>query len=115
MVKQVVQSQCGILFDQIALRKADIDISTIVFSDPHQPTVRDFWRKEPQMVKSPSPEPTQEGASGNDMAEMWPTDQDVLADSHDQLKTRKAWWMLETLPMKYAWQDAQGKWHAKWG
>lgn len=115
MVKQVVQSQYGILFDQIALRKADIDISTIVFSDPHQPTVRDFWRKEPQMVKSPSPEPTQEGASGNDMAEMWPTDQDVLADSHDQLKTRKAWWMLETLPMKYAWQDAQGKWHAKWG
>jgi len=118
MVKQVVLSQCGILFDHAALRRADIDISHIIFSDPRQPTVGDFWKKGPQISKSPS---TASGAengdhtSGNGVAELWPTDRDVLADRHDELKLRKAWWILEMLPMKYAWQEANGKWKAKWG
>jgi len=114
MVKQVILSQCGILFDHAALRRADIDISSIIVMDPQQPTVRDFWKPGPRMRKSPSPVPIHEDADGND-EELWPTDQDVLTDCHDQLKLTKAWWMLEMLPMKYAWQDAQGKWHAKWG
>ena len=46
---------------------------------------------------------------------MWPIDQDVLTDSHDELWLRKVWWMLELFPMKYAWQEASGKWNAKWG
>lgn len=109
MVKQVVLSQCGILFDHAALRTADIDISTIVFTDPHQPTVSDFW-KEPKVSKHLPTESGHENA-----AELWPTDQDVLTDSHDSLKLTKAWWMLEVLPTKYAWQEADGKWNAKWG
>ncbi|KAF9793319.1 hypothetical protein BJ322DRAFT_996824 [Thelephora terrestris] len=80
MVKQVILSQCGILFDLAALRRADIDISNIITTDFQQPT-----------------------------------DQDALTDPHDQLKMKKAWWILEIMPMKYAWQDAKGKWHAKWG
>jgi hypothetical protein len=114
MVKQVVLSQCGILFDHAALRRADIDISSIIVADPHQPTVKDFWKPGPRMRRSPSPVPIHEDADGDD-EELWPTDQDVLTDCHDQLKLTRAWWMLEMLPMKYAWQDAQGKWHAKWG
>jgi hypothetical protein len=114
MVKQVVLSQCGILFDHAALRRADIDIAN-VFTDHQQPTVKDLWKREPQTSKSPSPAPDHEDSDGEDAAETWPTNQDVLTDSHDQLKAKKAWWMLEMLPMKYAWQDAKGKWHAKWG
>ncbi|KAF9653862.1 hypothetical protein BDM02DRAFT_3086688 [Thelephora ganbajun] len=83
MVKQVVLSQCGILFDQAALRRADIDISS--------------------------------DTDGYDAAELWPADQDVVADRHDQLKVKKPWWILEILPTKYAWQEANGKWNAKWG
>lgn len=116
MVKQVVLSQCGILLDHAALRKADIDISTVVVTD--QPTVSDFWKKGSKMPKSPSTEPGHEdadGQNGHDAAELWPTDQDVLTDCHDLLKRRKAWWMLEMLPTKYAWQEANGKWDAKWG
>lgn len=115
MVKQVILSQCGILFDQAALRRADIDIANVVFTDPQQPTVRDFWKKTPQVPKSIPPAPDGEDAGDDGVPEIWPTDQDVLADCHDQLKLAKAWWMLEVLPMKYAWQDASGKWHAKWG
>ena len=118
MVKQVVLSQCGILFDHAALRRADIDISTIVITDPHQPTVGDFWKKGSKVPKSPSTESGREDADSHDdqdAAELWPSDQDVLADCHDALKGRKAWWMLEILPTKYAWQEANGKWNAKWG
>ena len=46
---------------------------------------------------------------------MWPIDQDVLTDSHDELWLRKVWWTLELFPMKDAWQEASGKWNAKWG
>lgn len=116
MVKQVVLSQCGILLDHAALRKADIDISTVVITD--QPTVSDFWKKGSKMSKSPSTEPDREDSDDkddHDTAALWPTDQDVLTDSHDVLKARKAWWMLEMLPTKYAWQEANGKWDAKWG
>ena len=118
MVKQVILSQCGILFDHTALRKADINIVNIVFRDPDQPSVGDFW-KESQTSKSPSTEPSHHWSDDHPdeggAAEPWPTDQDVLADSHDEFKARKVWWMLELFPMKYAWQEANGKWNAKWG
>jgi len=116
MVKQVVLSQCGILFDHTALRKADIDISSVIITD--QPTVSDFWKKGSKTPESPPTEPGHEdsdGHNGQDAAELWPTDQDVLTDSHDLLRRGMAWWMLEMLPTKYAWQEANGKWDAKWG
>jgi len=115
MVKQVVLSQCGILFDHAALRRADIDISTIVFTDPQQPTVGDFWKKGSHASKSPSAASGRESADGHDAAGLWPTAHDVLADCHDMLRSEKAWWTLEMFPMKYAWQEADGKWNAKWG
>jgi hypothetical protein len=77
MVKQVVLSQCGILFDHAALRRADIDISTVIIMGPHQPTVSDLWQKGPKMSKSPTTESDREdadGHDGHDAAELWPTD-----------------------------------------
>ena len=118
MVKQVVLSQCGILFDHAALRRADIDISTIVLTNPHQPTASELWENKSSTSESPAAESSREQAedkSDHDAAELWPTDQDVLTDCHDELKLSKAWWMLEALPTKYAWQEASGKWDAKWG
>jgi hypothetical protein len=117
MVKQVVLSQCGILFDHAALRRADIDIANIIFTDPHQPTVGDLW-KGSHMSKPSSKVPGHENgddASGYSATETWPTGEDVLADHHDGLKSQKIWWALELFPMKYAWQEANGKWNAKWG
>lgn len=115
MVKQVILSQCGVLFDQAALRRADIDITNVAIIDPRQPTVGDYWRNGPRNPKHPSPVPSHEDADDGDEARTWPTDEGVLADCHDQLKSQKAWWILEMFPIKYAWQDFQGKWHAKWG
>lgn len=112
MVKQVVLSQCGIHFDHAALRRADIHISTIVFTDPRQPTVENFLKGSLPMVSSRE---SGDHASGNGTAEAWPIEHDVLTDSHDELWSRKIWWVLELFPMKYAWQEASGKWNAKWG
>ena len=119
MVKQVVLSQCGIRFNDAALREADIGIGDASFADPRQPSLGDLWKKGSQTSRPLSAEPDSEDAdhshNGHGSAKMWPRNQDVLTDSHDQLRSEKAWWLLEMLPTKYAWQEASGKWNAKWG
>ncbi|KAF5328559.1 hypothetical protein D9758_018002 [Tetrapyrgos nigripes] len=35
---------------------------------------------------------------------------DILSDIHDELKTVKAWWLLEVLPQKVKYQDENDKW-----
>ena len=128
MVKQVIISQCGIRFDATALRRADIDVSNIVVDGHTQTIAEKIWRKEPEPAHGVSPTPPTshgEGGSGEDMiqkgegknveAQPWPQDQDVLTDIHDQLKIQRSWWLLETMPMKYVWQEPDGTWKSKWG
>ena len=98
MVKQVILSQCGIKFDTIALRKADIDISTIVLAGSMQQTVEQVWRKKSEAeaeVSSPtSPSSSREDSSGDHMiqkgkdidVQAWLREQDVLANIHNQLR-----------------------------
>ena len=129
MVKQVVLSQCGISFDMTALRRADIDISTIVIVAPTQPTVEQVWRMKSEAdsgLASPLTPPTSPGEDGSGEyirkgkdkgadTQTWPRDQDVLADIHDELKAQRSWWILEILPMKSTWQEADGTWKSKLG
>ena len=128
MVKQVIISQCGIRFDAMALRRADIDISNIIIDGHAQPIVEKFWRREPESeseVSPTSPASPGENGSGEDMiqkgkgkgveAQAWPQEQDVLTDIHDELKIQPMWWLLEIIPMKFVWQDPDGTWKSKWG
>ncbi|KAF9560892.1 hypothetical protein CPC08DRAFT_459719 [Agrocybe pediades] len=39
---------------------------------------------------------------------------DALEPIHDELKANPLWWLLEIVPTKYSWQDANGVWHGKW-
>ena len=105
MVKQVILSQCGIRFDAAALRRADIDVSTIVLAVPAQQTVEQLWRRKSEVeditISSGPLTPSAEGHSGEDMipqgkekeaeAQVWPQEQDVLTDIHDQLKSQPMW------------------------
>lgn len=41
--------------------------------------------------------------------------QDAVAPMHDELKSNPLWWLLEIIPMRFTWQDADGVWHKKFG
>ena len=129
MVKQVILSQCGIKFDAAALRRADIDVSTIVLVGPTQPTVEQVWRRKSEAEAGTSSQASP-GSSGEDGSgeytprkgkdkgaetQAWPREQDVLADIHDRLKSQPLWWLLELMPMRFTWQEDDGTWKSKLG
>lgn len=111
MIREVVLSQVGVLFDPEALLRANLDISTIsrVVVDPTsgipsttlgQKRMEDFITS----VPSKSQPPADSGI-----------DEDYKQPIHDSLKQTPLWWILEVLPMRYAWQDSDCQWHRKWG
>ncbi|KAF9644334.1 hypothetical protein BDM02DRAFT_3213730 [Thelephora ganbajun] len=109
MVKQVILSQCGIRFDAAALKRADIDVATIALAGAVLPT-------------SPSSSGgngsggyiTRKGKERDVEEQNWPREEDVLADIHDELKIHPLWWILEIVPMKFKWQEADGTWKSEW-
>lgn len=123
MVKQVVLAQCGIRFDDEALRRADIDISTVVLATPAKPDGELVLEAGPALSTSPG-SPGEDG-SGENMIQKgkgngvegqdWPREGDVLSDIHDQLRIQPLWWLLELMPTKFKWQEPDGTWKSKWG
>ncbi|KAG5645997.1 hypothetical protein DXG03_004599 [Asterophora parasitica] len=81
MVREVQRTRCGIQFDEAALDRAQI--SRLVFAD-----------------SSTAPEPDVILDSG-----------DALQPLDDELKKNILWWLLEIIPLRYAWQDQEGVWH----
>ena len=126
MIKQVVLSKCGIRFDAAALERADIDVSTTALACPTQQTVDQLWKWKSEAVPAPSTllAPSEEdgseedlipkGKGKDDVAEVWPQE-DIMADTHDKLKSQPWWWILELVLMKFAWQEADGTWKSKLG
>jgi hypothetical protein len=127
MVKQVVLSQCGIKFDDEALKLAHIDLPTVMLATPTKPDAEAELEIEAgPALPTPltSPNLPGEGGSGEHMIskgkdkggeeQSW-SQQDVRADIHDQLKAQPMWWLLEALPIKSTWQDADGTWKSEWG
>jgi len=116
MIRQVVLSQVGIMFDPEALVRADIDVAAI----------SQFIKAAP--VESPSSlggktqtkldaftaaghkhaleDPVQSSATERGQGSLQPT--------HDLLKN-PMWWILEMFPMQYSWQGPDGAWHRKLG
>lgn len=82
MVRQIVVSKCGIVFDDIALARHGIDVT----SDPM--TSVKAYPKELEDDKI-----------------------DAVQPIHDALKTNLLWWPLEVIPTPYTYQDGKGVWH----
>ena len=123
MVKQVRLSDCGIVFDDTALRIADIDITT----NPARRTVEQLWRRESEIetadISSAPLTPSGEGDSEEDMIRGWKKkdvetqvlsqEPEVLADIHDELEyNRSGAWilyrLLEMMPVTFTWQEIDG-------
>lgn len=131
MVEQVIQSQCGILFDSDELARIGFTVPPL---SPQPPVTRGqvlpgsnindlalvaceiettpqdatdisvcIVQDLPNESKQPTPSP-----------EPYPEHLDAIAPLFDELKISKLWWLLEILPCSNAWQDADGVWHTKW-
>ncbi|OJA07506.1 hypothetical protein AZE42_09221 [Rhizopogon vesiculosus] len=117
MVEQVIQSQCGILFDEEALERLGMPLSSLPVPQPPPASPDDVVSlpmeelKASSYVPSTSSPPTQPPTIPSQPN---PETCDALAPLFDELQLQKAWWLLEIMLLPYAWQDAHGKWHTKW-
>jgi hypothetical protein len=80
MVREIVKSQCGILFEDDALERASIELE--IDEDDAMKNLDNI---------------------------------DALEPIHDELKLDPLWWILEILPLTFAWQNASGKWQSTFG
>ncbi|KAF9465243.1 hypothetical protein BDZ94DRAFT_1281484 [Collybia nuda] len=80
MVQEIMKSQCGVLFDELALKRASI----------------------PGIIPGLLVE--------NNLAQQALEIEDALQPLHDELKRNVLWWILEITPLPYFWQDADGRW-----
>ncbi|KAG0703790.1 hypothetical protein DFH29DRAFT_915099 [Suillus ampliporus] len=132
MVEQVMLSQCGIVFDEEALERVGMPLSSLPVSKT-PPATEDPTGKSPPVIDK-----TDLSAAPNDAVSPFveetplsahsspPTDPpttpsqrnpetcNALAPLFDELQLSKSWWLLEIIPLPFAWQDAHGKWHKKW-
>ena len=82
MVREVMQAQCGVQFDEEALVRASIPRYNFL--------IRPTDPKDEQLALDAA---------------------DVLEPIHDELKLDPLWWLLEIVPTHYSWQDDKGVWH----
>ncbi|KAG8700204.1 hypothetical protein FRC09_006108 [Ceratobasidium sp. 395] len=85
--------ECGIQFNQNALKEMDIPLPTLSFGRSNLDTVF-HYKPDAEAVKA-----------AKDREQ-----QDAIAPMHDSLKN-PLWWLLEFFPIVHAYQDERGKWH----
>ncbi|KAG9101439.1 hypothetical protein FS749_006943 [Ceratobasidium sp. UAMH 11750] len=93
MVRQIILSQCGIQFNQKALKEMDIPLPTLSFGRSNLDAAFHY---------EPDAEAVREAKEREE--------QDALAPMHDALKD-PLWWPLEFFPIVHSYQDENGKWH----
>lgn len=106
MVREVVASRCGILFDRAAMLSLNVHIDLPVqqFFTLPVPTKSSSGNGAPSSVRTPAPD-------GQDAS----LDKvDALEPTHDELKLKPVWWLLEVIPLPFSWQDVKGVWHRRW-
>jgi len=106
MIQEVIAAQCGVIFDSDALRAANIPDS--VFASPTSPS-RDI-----KCVAEVS-----SGLNGSSTPAVPPSSAtleslDAVQPIYDQLVIKPTWWLLEIVPVGFAYQDAEGTWHNSW-
>jgi uncharacterized protein (DUF2235 family) len=131
MVEQVILSNCGIVFDEEALERVGMPLSSFPISQT-PPATEDPTGKSQlttdnpglsaasidavsPFAEAPSPVPSSPPTNPPTTPSLPnPETCNALAPLFDQLQIQKAWWLLEILPLPFGWQDAHGKWHKKW-
>jgi hypothetical protein len=131
MVKEVMESNCGIVFEGKALEGINVNHGIPYYFPPvdkdpgqHASTsiVDGIATKVEKSVKwsgndddvsvgpgrSARQKAENEVVAGRDKELI-----DAKSPAHDQLKRRWMWWLLELVPTHYVWQDEIGEWHTE--
>jgi hypothetical protein len=121
MVREVIQAQCGIVFDSTALGRAHIPLTVSNIFKPtkgkggkKQATLHDFGLRREWGVGSDS------GSNASiERVEQGPEIErdarEVEQPIYDALKKAKLWWLLELIPTKYTWQKTStNQWVSEW-
>lgn len=91
MVQQVVDSQCGIMFNDESDSFKALDLRSISSIHIHNGKI--------DAAISPVPENTDAI--------------DALEPIHDEIKAMPLWWILELIPRTFLWQGADGRWNKR--
>ncbi len=95
MIQEIVQANCGILFDYDAFERRRIPIT--IGQHPHPPS---------EDKGKGAGEPVRENNQADAI--------DVVQPIHDRLEKVPEWWLLEIIPTSYTYQNEQNKWVTHW-
>ncbi|KIK69829.1 hypothetical protein GYMLUDRAFT_79892 [Collybiopsis luxurians FD-317 M1] len=101
MIRHIMESQCGIQFDETALMELEIPGETT----PAPP---------PNGVPSSAPNYVDSSSDSDSSSRKLLNTVDAVQPLHDALVETPAWWILEILPMKSRYQDANYIWHTSY-
>ncbi|KAH9947605.1 hypothetical protein B0H21DRAFT_323664 [Amylocystis lapponica] len=111
MVHQVVQAQCGVIFDSDALHAANIPDSLFVGTTLPFTTVAPTATHRTDVAHG---DPTNNSSASAPLNPAAQESLDALQPIHDELIIHPLWWLLEVVPLSYAYQDMNGVWHNSW-
>ncbi|KAF8526093.1 hypothetical protein JB92DRAFT_2873303 [Gautieria morchelliformis] len=125
MLREIVQSRCGIQFDSDALVRAGVPLSMLGLETNFETSLSQAAAKAAQ--SSPTKLNSGESTKGETMVQvaqvpLSPTDTvggeaakedavDAVQELHDELKITPIWWVIEIIPLFQSWQDEKGIWH----
>ena len=120
MVEQVIQSQCGILFDSDELARIGFILpphSPQILPDSNingLPLVPSKIQTTPNAIDTSGSVVQKLRNEPTPSLEAYPERSNAIAPLFDELKINKLWWLLEILPASNSWQDHNWVWHNKW-
>jgi hypothetical protein len=125
MLREIVQSQCGIQFDSDALVRGGVPLSMLGLEAHFETSLSQAAVKEAQ--SSSAELNSGESTKGETVVQiaqvpLSATDPvggeaakedalDAVQDMHDELKITPIWWVVEVIPLFQSWQDETGIWH----
>ncbi|KXN83389.1 hypothetical protein AN958_01526 [Leucoagaricus sp. SymC.cos] len=113
MVRECFKAGTGIMFHSEALREIGLDPSTLYpFVTPRPPLLSiDPEKHKIPEVHAQHPEAPPPFLGSEEEEEF----HDALSPAYDQLKIKKAWWILEILPLYLSYQRGDNEWVTRVG
>ncbi|KAI0322401.1 hypothetical protein OF83DRAFT_1094151 [Amylostereum chailletii] len=118
MVKEVMQAQCGVLFEDAAFQRWNIPLSSLsnIFQPvggPKQRSINEYVALH-HKGDGKSKAGSAEERANSETSESGREAIDVMQPINDPLKSQPLWWLLEIIPTRYSYQSPEtNQWVSK--